>query len=236
MSHHVLGPEAKPCVWMCAGVLTYRLCDRNYQCECCPLDAALSVPLRPGRSLVNGGRPEALPADRRYAPGHTWVRPLPGDDPAVWRLGLDRFAAAVLGCANGVHCRVPDRRLERGDLICDLDLGVGTLSLGSPVGGMFVRGNPLLRESPERLLTGPYEEGWIAEMAEVEVEELSALSGPEDARDRTLHDLTRFRRAVAVRLFSDLPDRWNTDCRTLTDLRHWLGRSDYLELVAEFVH
>lgn len=29
------------CVWMDAGVVNYKLCDRGYDCERCPLDLAL---------------------------------------------------------------------------------------------------------------------------------------------------------------------------------------------------
>jgi hypothetical protein len=29
------------CVWMLAGVVDYKLCDRQYDCEHCPLDSAL---------------------------------------------------------------------------------------------------------------------------------------------------------------------------------------------------
>ena len=45
--------EALPCIWAEAGVLSYRLCDRRYECEQCPLFTALS-----------GGRGAALPAGR----------------------------------------------------------------------------------------------------------------------------------------------------------------------------
>ncbi len=29
------------CLWMLAGVLTYRLCARSHECDSCPLDRAL---------------------------------------------------------------------------------------------------------------------------------------------------------------------------------------------------
>jgi hypothetical protein len=32
------------CVWMRAGVIRFWLCDRNFDCEHCPLDAALRGP------------------------------------------------------------------------------------------------------------------------------------------------------------------------------------------------
>ena len=36
-------PQPPPvrCVWMDAGVVNYKLCDRGYDCERCPLDQGL---------------------------------------------------------------------------------------------------------------------------------------------------------------------------------------------------
>lgn len=62
MSHSVVPANARPrvplgglrgehCVWMRAGVVTYKLCDRDFDCEHCPLDAALRnepLPTAPG--------------------------------------------------------------------------------------------------------------------------------------------------------------------------------------------
>ena len=41
MSKQVLANRAQPCVWMCAGVLRYRLCPNDFDCDNCLLDAAL---------------------------------------------------------------------------------------------------------------------------------------------------------------------------------------------------
>jgi len=44
MSLDVVFPPADACVWMEAGVIRYWLCCRNFDCEHCPLDAALRDP------------------------------------------------------------------------------------------------------------------------------------------------------------------------------------------------
>ena len=36
-------PEELKCVWMTAGVLTYKLCNRGFDCERCLLHQALSA-------------------------------------------------------------------------------------------------------------------------------------------------------------------------------------------------
>lgn len=51
--HFSASGEPLKCIWMLAGVLTYRLCDRQYDCEHCPLDAALreTAPSQPNLAL-----------------------------------------------------------------------------------------------------------------------------------------------------------------------------------------
>ena len=40
---HLFPPEELKCVWMVAGVLTNRFCNRSFQCESCPLDRVLQA-------------------------------------------------------------------------------------------------------------------------------------------------------------------------------------------------
>lgn len=241
MGFRLSGPDARPCVWMCAGLVSYRLCTRNYDCEHCPLDAALRGDLAagavdvavPARERVNGG----LPEDRLYSMGHLWVRAL-GEGRPVWRVGLDGFAASIIDGAASVRCRACDEVLERGEPIFELDLGAGVLRLGAPFGGRVVHVNEDLRESPAAVLTAPYDEGWVAELTGTDAVGLDELCSAETARQRADLDARRFRRSVAFRLLADSaggPPRADARQR-LTDLRHVLGAAGYVELLREFIH
>jgi hypothetical protein len=55
-AHTTVAPErpVELCVWMLSGVLNYRLCDRDLDCEHCPLDRALR-----GIEGPENGRPPA---------------------------------------------------------------------------------------------------------------------------------------------------------------------------------
>lgn len=45
----VLPPGALPCVWMSAGLVSFKLCDREGECEACPFDLAMrGVSAEPG--------------------------------------------------------------------------------------------------------------------------------------------------------------------------------------------
>ena len=39
--YHLIPEREKECIWMNAGLLFYKLCDRDYRCEKCPFDQAM---------------------------------------------------------------------------------------------------------------------------------------------------------------------------------------------------
>lgn len=59
-------PGALPCVWMSAGLVSFKLCDREGECEGCPFDRAMREPH--GRPVRHRRAPAPTPAcapDRR---------------------------------------------------------------------------------------------------------------------------------------------------------------------------
>ncbi|MEN8151646.1 MAG: hypothetical protein ABFS86_17655 [Planctomycetota bacterium] len=48
-----------PCVWMAAGVLTFRLCDRDLECGDCPLDRAIRNEPQPETTTRSSEGPAA---------------------------------------------------------------------------------------------------------------------------------------------------------------------------------
>lgn len=241
-----------PCLWMSAGLVSYKLCDRDFDCEHCPFDAALrgspqeALAFEGDGGAPAAGPPFAFPADRRYGDGHTWVQlrtPEDGEDGRA-RIGLDAFAAALA---------MPVHRLHRGDgdgclahagaPLGELELEGGLLPVARPVAGKVRAWNPLWKDGAsgggQPLAASPYGDGWIAEVALADPRELDALATAEGAREAALLDLRRFRRRAALHLLAadaaatgpTLPDGG----RVLTDLRAILGPRRYLELLRELL-
>jgi len=230
---------------MSAGLLTYRLCDREFDCERCPLDVALR------RGELGGNREhEALlapsrdtsdfPDDRGYTAGHSWVQVVDDQEGGRLRFGLDTFAAAIVGRCDGVTWKAPGRSLARGDAVCRLDLGLGELWMGAPLAGAVVRENQALRDQPEQVVTAPYTEGWIAEFIAADMAEVEQLVTAELARERSRLDLQRFRRRVAMHLLADDAGRVGRTLADggefLTDLRQMLGGPKYLDIIRELIY
>ena len=53
------GASGQQCVWMQAGVVGYKLCDREFDCDHCPFDAALH-----GRDMQGGPQAHVGPTMR----------------------------------------------------------------------------------------------------------------------------------------------------------------------------
>lgn len=235
--------SAESCVWMAAGLLSYKLCDRDFDCARCPLDMALrggGPASAEGGALCGGGRhSEGFPDDRRYAAGHTWVATgcRPGE-PTV-RVGLDGFAAALLPRPVSARCVGGRRELERGDVVCDIELPAGTLSVRVPVSGQLDRENPALRERPGLIVESPYRDGWLVDMTPSgDKAALAELGDAAEARERTALDLRRFRRRVALHLLADpasVGPCMADGGEALTSLAEILGGAQYLAILREIL-
>ena len=111
-------PSELPCVWMSAGVMTYRLCDREYDCESCPLHLALRgggkpvtaatpAPGGPGASpddaaaryLQALGAGCTLYLDRAYGADGLWAEAEPSGSV---RIGIDDYTLRLLEPVDSV--------------------------------------------------------------------------------------------------------------------------------------
>jgi glycine cleavage system H protein len=229
-------PAARPCIWMSAGLLQYRLCDRDFDCDRCPLDAALRGEPAPAPGDLAGAarqRPIAFPADRAYTRGHVWVQQRTG--PA--RVGVDALAAALAGRPRAAPWVHDGATVSEGETLCALELPCGALPLASPLRGRDTVPNPALAGQPELVADDPYGAGWLLELQGEGVP--AALLDAAAMQKATGLDLRHFRRRVGLELLEDLDHVGVTLAdggEALTDLRRMLGPRRYLALVRELVH
>lgn len=184
--HESLGQTAKPnlkeCWWMQAGVVDYKLCDRDYDCDHCPFDQVLHgrVTTPVSASLACGaggpierdwaGRVRKNPAEATrvngcdvagtlfYHPGHTWARI---EDGGCVRVGLDDFAVRILGRPYQITLPEPGAALRFGEGCWHFTHKAGVTILVAPVSGRVKEINPALAHQPALLNRDPYGEGWV---------------------------------------------------------------------------
>jgi glycine cleavage system H protein len=194
-THEPVFPKGEtPCIWMLAGVLTCWLCDRNLECENCPLDAALrheaerkSAPdaVNPRRlsmqapALVSPKDPaeerspsatgpsleelltadlDTLAAEGMYARDHMWAQ---ATEDGLVRVGLDPFAARVVGRMRCVVLAPVGTRLRKGHPCAWLDLPGGTLTLLAPVSGQVLQCNEDLARRTDVEVRDPFGSEWL---------------------------------------------------------------------------
>ena len=159
-SQPVRDSSEPPCVWVTAGVLSYRLCNHEYDCESCLLHRALQEggpgsaagagaraampgaivgddPV--GRYLAELGAGCSLHLDRAYSAEGLWMETEPGGDV---RIGLDDYTVRLLQPVQDVvlprvgvwlQHRAPCAWVNRGRL---------AIALLSPVAGEVVAVHP----------------------------------------------------------------------------------------------
>jgi glycine cleavage system H protein len=227
---------------MSAGQIAYKLCDRDFECEACPLDAALRgqghTAAAPAERIQGPGAsaPE-FPDDRVYAAGHTWAGVL---DNHLVRVGLDAFAASLLVHASGVVLPAPGSTVEKGRTAFWITDGSSTVALNSPVAGAVLRRNPRLREHPALAAEAPYEDGWLIEVAcEDPRAATSGLDPAPLARERAVADSARLREAAIDAVRSEAEDAVGPTLldggEATTDLMRVLGSARYYAIVGRLL-
>jgi glycine cleavage system H protein len=234
----------EPCVWMSAGLLAYRLCDRQYECETCPLDAALrradlGPKIRlPGYEVqAHGpGAGQEYPDDRTYGPGHCWVQER---SPGSLRLGLDAFGAALLAPLQGIIFPTPGTRLARGEAICWLRVGKRPIPLPAPAGGYLEKVNTDVCRDPALACLAPYGKGWLVELRSDRNEPRKELVDATLARQRGTTDQRLLDHLLSQdrgtgsdsRVGVTLPDGGSP----VTSLREILGSARFARLVRKLL-
>jgi glycine cleavage system H lipoate-binding protein len=154
--------EEPPCIWVQAGVLSYRPCDRNYECDTCPLFQTL----RGGPALTEGPQPVvsaeegagATPAspyqaaldaqvnlylsrliagctlhlDRAYSSGHWWVDAARAPD---LTLGIEGVVLRVLHPVDDIVGPPLGVWLRRSEPCGWIRRGHATIPLRAPIAG-----------------------------------------------------------------------------------------------------
>jgi glycine cleavage system H lipoate-binding protein len=171
----------KECWWMQGGVVDYKLCDRDYDCEHCPFDQALhgrmTMPFSDSPDFSAVGPIERNRKGRGtktwkeatdiegcevssalfYHPAHTWARI---EDGGCVRTGLDDFAQRILGRPYMITLPEPGATLRFGEGCWHFTHQAGVSVLVAPVSGRVKEINPALAQQPTLISRDPYGEGW----------------------------------------------------------------------------
>ena len=228
------------CVWMRAGVLRYKLCDRRLDCVHCPLDAGLrgAIGTEESRADSEQGSFRLFPRDRRFSRGHLWVFPR---EAHVARVGIDALGAWLMPDIVSVDLPANDTWLECGQPLATLSGADFRIQINTPTSGRVAGRNVIAQSCPELITAAPYNTGWLVDLAispERQSEEWERLlPGPEMER-LARADVYRFHQRADRLIHGPALDVGPTLAdggEPLEDLQLILGPARYARLVQEFI-
>ena len=169
-THYPLIPEEeRKCVWMTTGLISYKLCDRNYRCEFCPFDLALrndgSTDETALEAEENGPEGSVMrdPSARIggsffYHPDHCWVKV---ESTERVRIGIDDLLAQLMTHIQVVILPQVGNAISAGECCAHIIQENHILPVVSPISGSIQATNSRLKKKPEFVSSDPQGEGWL---------------------------------------------------------------------------
>lgn len=117
-----------------------------------------------------------VPADRRYTDAHEWIQIVSeaADAPRV-RIGISDFAQDALGDIVFVELPTMGKAYAQGETLAEVESTKSVGEVYAAVAGTVTAVNTTLEDSPERINSDPYGEGWVAEIDMIEPEQFESL-------------------------------------------------------------
>jgi glycine cleavage system H protein len=222
---------------MDAGAVAFRLCDRGFECEHCPFDAAMRGTSLAADADASDTRTQAcvwsFPTDRLYTNTHLWVQKI---DRRHVRTGLDAFAAHLLHPALRIRQVATPLPASRGDPWCAIGTEGGDAWLSMPISGYVREWNHALLDEPALASADSYERGWLADIVPKAHGPHRTLFDAIVAQSRAQHDAHQYRRQCALQLLSESTSSEQATSEQLRSMRSLLGRVPRIALARQFLH
>ena len=117
-----------------------------------------------------------VPDNLKYSKDHEWIR-VEGGEAYV---GITDFAQSQLGDIVFVDVTSVGETLAQGDVFGTIEAVKTVSDAFLPVGGEVLEFNEALNDSPDKVNSDPYGEGWMGKIKIADPAELDVLLGAED--------------------------------------------------------
>jgi len=230
--YQLIPEEDLKCVWMTAGLLTYKLCKYDLQCEKCPLDWELRNlsaapshgsaasqerkqinpeqvrPTAPGRKGSSGGDVLTEDLSRLNINGSLFYHPghtwVKVEKADEVRIGVDSFLGKMIGKVKVIVLPLSGGRVLQGDTLCSIIQEEGILRIVFPVSGSILSVNQKLKDEPELLTEDPLGEGFLLTLKPKNLQrDQKHLFYGEAALSWHQKELERFKTAIVSELSPD---------------------------------
>lgn len=120
-----------------------------------PENEPVTAPRLP-QGVLSGGF--ELRENLSYHPAHTWARK---ESPALVRVGMDDFAARLMGRPTEIDLPRRGQWVRQGQRLCTVHRNGEKIEILSPMEGMVTEINDALATDPGAVSDDPYGEGWL---------------------------------------------------------------------------
>ncbi|HET9407378.1 MAG TPA: glycine cleavage system protein H [Candidatus Sulfotelmatobacter sp.] len=169
-----------------------------------------------------------VPSNLRYHPGHTWAL---NESPEMVRIGIDDFAAKLIGKIDHITLPQRGRWIRQGQKIWSVARDGKSVDMVSPIEGTITDVNQAVVNKPELTRTDPYGEGWL-----IAVQAPDAKTNLRNLMKGTLARL--WTEDSALRLRQRMPQMAGALAQdggvAVDDLTAHLPDEDWAKLAAEF--
>ena len=237
----LIPPNENRCVWMTAGILSYQLCEREFDCDHCPLDSALRT--FPQRGIADQGSPSGSPktsekqkllAGFLYSRKHCWIK---SQDDKTVRVGIEPVLASMFVGAKSFVLPAVGDRVHANKVCAWIVLEGGTMPIAAPLDGEVCGINNCVVGNPHIICDDSYEKGWLFELVTGEdIYNQSSLFRLAEASRIYNGDQHRFQSMVANELKRHRTDAGATlpdGGQMLTDVASMLGPEKYFRVLSD---
>jgi glycine cleavage system H protein len=200
---HQIVPEKQRCIWMTAGILMYQICDREFDCDKCPLDQAMRMHLVHKDVSLNKTSPASSmivhkSEEYRYSNEHCWLEQVESN---VVKVGIEPTLASSLISVKAVVFPSVGQEINRHDPICWIIVDEGTLQLHSPVDGEIYAVNVNLLDNPQKICDNSISPVWLLKIKTLHGAFLSPLlRSKRDIQRNYDEDLATFNKLLSETL------------------------------------
>ncbi|MBI5215495.1 MAG: hypothetical protein HY960_07050 [Ignavibacteriae bacterium] len=225
-----------PCVWTTAGILSYQLCNREYDCYDCPIDHALrehffheSMQHQQTAQATHATPAEPLRADRVYSHGHCWIEKR---DANTFRVGIEPQFARVLLIPKSIVLPSKGQAQKKKQASVWIILEQGTFPLVAPLDGMITERNPFATENPSEALSHPFDDGWLYELS-CTADDANGLMNHLEAKEQYEHDIKQFNELVlnSLKPTSEIGPTLADGGVMLQHVADMLGQKKYIKIL-----
>jgi glycine cleavage system H protein len=213
------------CIWMTAGLIFYKLCKYDLQCERCPLDwelrnlsfppsfdskaiqgreriipegSARKAPLKKGRQRENDLREDPSLLNIK---GSLFYHPghtwIKVEKADEARVGVDYFLASLLWKVNVVILPLSGKQGVQGENLCSIIQEEGILHIVFPVSALTLSVNEKLKDHPDLIREDPLGDGFLLTLKPEDFQrDQNCLLSGDEARSWYRREWERFKGAV----------------------------------------